>query len=165
MIEKGLARNVLTNVFPEECRAVGPNSLNDLLSQDVTIVAPDEGRPFPIMEIFEFLKEAAQFILAAIRYTKFSRISSVGNQRCPNLSRQSQKTRNAGPYRMSRSRQFSRKLKSLISTSAPKCQGTCGGSQSYRSEDIPSPYSSWQFSRSITSLGRTQSHYLRALTC
>jgi hypothetical protein len=56
MIEKGLARNVLTNVFPEECRAVGPNSLNDLLSQDVTIVAPDEGRPFPIMEIFEFPK-------------------------------------------------------------------------------------------------------------
>ncbi|WP_342723928.1 hypothetical protein AAFG07_33280 [Bradyrhizobium sp. B097] len=73
MNEKDLARNILTNVFPEECRTVGPNSLNDLLSGDVTIVPPEEGRPFPLMEVFEFLKEAAQFIIAAYSVYKILR--------------------------------------------------------------------------------------------
>jgi hypothetical protein len=65
MKDRDVARNVLTKVFPQECQAIGPESVEDVLSGNVKVVAPEEGRPFPIMEVFDFLKEAAQFILSA----------------------------------------------------------------------------------------------------
>jgi hypothetical protein len=64
MEDGDVARNVLTKVFPEECQAIGPASVEDAVSGDVRIVPPEEGRPFPVMEIFEFLREGAQFILS-----------------------------------------------------------------------------------------------------
>lgn len=60
------ALKVLTASFPDECNAIGQNNVKDLLSGEVTIVMPEEGRPFPYVEVFEFVKGAAEFTLTAI---------------------------------------------------------------------------------------------------
>src|SRR5664279_70701 len=58
-------RAVLEAVFPEEYRALGPTTVGDIVTGG-DIEAPEEGRPFPLMEIAELLKDAAKFITACL---------------------------------------------------------------------------------------------------
>jgi len=66
---KDLARRVLLDSFPQECAAAGPSSVDDVLN-GVDIVVPEEGRPFPLHEIFQFLKDVAEFLLVLIPLVK-----------------------------------------------------------------------------------------------
>jgi hypothetical protein len=69
MDPKDLARQVVLDSFPEECTAAGPSSVDDILG-GVEIVPPDEGRPFPIHEILQFLKDVLEFTLVLIPIVK-----------------------------------------------------------------------------------------------
>lgn len=70
MNDADLARKVLTGAFPQECEAVGQSSIEDVIS-GVDIVAPEEGRPFPIHDVLQFLKDIAELVLALIPIIKF----------------------------------------------------------------------------------------------
>jgi hypothetical protein len=84
MKSKDVARKILTLAFPEECQAIGPDSLDHVISGDVKIVMPEEGRPFPIVEILDFLKEASQFILSA--YAVYKIVKEQGGGRKPTVT-------------------------------------------------------------------------------
>lgn len=62
--DRDVASMILEKLFPEECKAAGPNLVSDAIA-GVEVQPPEEGQPFPLMEVFDFLKDAAQFILAA----------------------------------------------------------------------------------------------------
>ena len=70
MKDTELVERVLFAAFPEECNAAGRSNVKDIISGDVVLAAPDEGRPFPIGEVLPFLKDAAQLTLAFIAIYK-----------------------------------------------------------------------------------------------
>jgi hypothetical protein len=67
--KKDLARQVMLDSFPAECAAAGPSVVNDALD-GVDVEVPAEGRPFPLHEIFQFLKDLAELLLALIPIIK-----------------------------------------------------------------------------------------------
>lgn len=64
MSDEEVAIRILNRVFPKECKAAGSSLVSDAVA-GIKVEPPAEGQPFPVMEIVEFLKDAAQFIAAA----------------------------------------------------------------------------------------------------
>ncbi len=65
MADNNLIQDILKDVFPEEYKALGPETVKEIIA-GVSIVDPDEGNKFPLMEIAEFIKESVEFLAASV---------------------------------------------------------------------------------------------------
>jgi hypothetical protein len=65
MSDKVFIQQILNDVFPEECKALGLDTVKELVA-GMSIVDPEEGSKFPLMEIAEVIKQSVEFLAASI---------------------------------------------------------------------------------------------------
>ena len=65
MSDKVLIQQILNDVFPEECKALGLDTVKELVA-GMSIVDPEKGSKFPLMEIAEVIKQSVEFLAASI---------------------------------------------------------------------------------------------------
>jgi hypothetical protein len=67
MNESEKVRQVLESCYPDDCDAVGPSNLDDIVSSDAAFSAPSVGQQIPLLEILQMLAAAATFLRAGLQ--------------------------------------------------------------------------------------------------
>jgi hypothetical protein len=66
MGDDGTVKRVLLATFADDCGAVGPSNVNNIVEGRVVFQQPETGRFFPLLEVLQDLAAAVAFIKGAI---------------------------------------------------------------------------------------------------